>query len=703
MIPEELRNHRNWVIWHREWKDGRWTKVPYQGKDPDKRASTTDPTTWTDYNTVNMIISNHKTGIGYVFDGTGIYGIDLDGAFNPDGSIYPPFIPIIKELNSYQDISPSGVGLHIILRCSEEPYPSGRKKEWDDGGKREVGVYGKGRYFTFTDTVYNDTTVVDIPVEKVRELLDPFLEPKPEPKPEKKTTLPDDDIISKCRHAKNGLKFHALFDNGDTTGYPSASEADMALAGIIGFYTTDTTQIERIMKHSALTRDKYQREGYMEKTTSKAARGGYIEPIRIELPEPTDPVMVVNLDPDNLIQMHYDRGVLIQDSYPEYHAVTMMALLSYIIPAKMVPQFGEISNNLWIVVLGDSGISGKTSSFKEIISIFNTNDLMGNISRLPDKPTPEAFAELLQENPRRIWIIDEAVGFMKYIRRDYASELPEDMIKAYDHTNFSKKKVKKKDDDGMVQVINPHVSILWNTVPESFSKNVGYEQFETGFYLRPIYLCPKRKKPIKRDAATTLETRTMRANIISRLKRLITAYRNQTIIFEENELLNEWKYQHRENMGTVSTDIKRSALTRSYEHARKIAMVLTIGSKEFVEDLESRPYMDFTQPSQSVLISNELVFKIPDWAAKTAIEWVDKVFMPYFDNVYKLGVCGMGNLQKIQQRLESGELVGRFELGDMVKRHGKQLDDLIAEFDVEMVRASTKGREATYYRLKKLP
>src|SRR5262249_30206676 len=45
-IPKELRDRAQWVVWKYRKKNGKWTKVPFQARDPAAAASTTDPTTW---------------------------------------------------------------------------------------------------------------------------------------------------------------------------------------------------------------------------------------------------------------------------------------------------------------------------------------------------------------------------------------------------------------------------------------------------------------------------------------------------------------------------------------------------------------------------------------------------------------------------------------------------------------------------------
>ncbi|MDQ0352476.1 putative DNA primase/helicase [Alkalibacillus filiformis] len=66
--------------------------------------------------------------------------------------------------------------------------------------------------------------------------------------------MSDEEVISRCRQAKNAAKFEKLYDDGNTDDYPSTSEAELALLGIMVFYTQDRDQLDRLMTNSALYR-----------------------------------------------------------------------------------------------------------------------------------------------------------------------------------------------------------------------------------------------------------------------------------------------------------------------------------------------------------------------------------------------------------------------------------------------------------------
>jgi primase-polymerase (primpol)-like protein len=57
-----------WCIWRWELTEkGRWQKPPLKASDPQRHASTTDPSTWTMYNTALAAVqAGHGDGISYI-------------------------------------------------------------------------------------------------------------------------------------------------------------------------------------------------------------------------------------------------------------------------------------------------------------------------------------------------------------------------------------------------------------------------------------------------------------------------------------------------------------------------------------------------------------------------------------------------------------------------------------------------------------
>lgn len=89
-----------------------------------------------------------------------------------------------------------------------------------------------------------------------------------------KSYLSDDEIIEKAYKASNKEKFLNLW-TGNIKGYPSLSEADLALTSILAFYAGgNTDHIDRLFRQSELFRDKWDEnrggKTYGEMTIEKA-------------------------------------------------------------------------------------------------------------------------------------------------------------------------------------------------------------------------------------------------------------------------------------------------------------------------------------------------------------------------------------------------------------------------------------------------
>jgi len=104
VFPSELRDVPRWVGARLETRDGRTTKVPYCASNPARKASSTDPSTWSDFATARQAIESVRLPLlGFVL-GDGFVGVDLDHCIT-DGKIEPWAQDIVQLLDTYTEIS----------------------------------------------------------------------------------------------------------------------------------------------------------------------------------------------------------------------------------------------------------------------------------------------------------------------------------------------------------------------------------------------------------------------------------------------------------------------------------------------------------------------------------------------------------------------------------------------------------------------
>jgi len=132
-IPEELRQRPQWVV-HKE-------KVPYIAGGVG-RASSTDSLTWRTFEeAVQALRTGRYDGIGFVFSsGDPFAGVDLDKCRDPEtGELEEWAEKIVVAFGGYAEASPSGTGVHIIVRGKAPNKKRGR-----------IEAYSSERFFTVT-------------------------------------------------------------------------------------------------------------------------------------------------------------------------------------------------------------------------------------------------------------------------------------------------------------------------------------------------------------------------------------------------------------------------------------------------------------------------------------------------------------------------------------------------------------------------
>jgi hypothetical protein len=307
-VPAELSALPHWVTWRYEWRQDHWTKPPSQANR--HHADVTDPTTWTTFDTVwQRYTQDGADGIGFVVTADlGLVGVDLDHCRDPDTGIIAEWAQaIVDRLDSYTEVSPSGTGLRIWAYGTLPP--KGRKHG-------NIELYSGVRYLTVTGVHVTGTPVWIHPRQEALTALHAEVFPPPAPHDPGVVTssppLDDDAVLQLVQTAANAEKFTRLRD-GDTTDYPSHSEADLALVCLLAFYTRDPTQLDRLFLASKLPREKWDRADYRQRTIAAALefvtdhhiprpapmaedRDTRVEPLTLEAPMDLTPEPVPETD-----------------------------------------------------------------------------------------------------------------------------------------------------------------------------------------------------------------------------------------------------------------------------------------------------------------------------------------------------------------------------------------------------------------------
>lgn len=262
-IPLELRELKQWGLFEREWneKKGKYDKIPvdpftgYAGKSNDER-------TWSDFQTALSSLKKYNMdGLAFYFKAPYV-GIDLDdipedlnryllGDYETN-MIYT----FMNATKTYSEVSMSGKGIHII---GKGVIPGDRRRKGD------VEIYSEGRFFAITGNFFgNNNEISEIPETQMKFLYERYLD-SPDLFPRKPVQnwiegndFSIEEVINSALSSANGKRFESFLNGGWGSLYDSQSEADMAFANDLAFWTAgDFEKMDEIFRMSDLMRDKY--------------------------------------------------------------------------------------------------------------------------------------------------------------------------------------------------------------------------------------------------------------------------------------------------------------------------------------------------------------------------------------------------------------------------------------------------------------
>ena len=261
-------------------EDGKTKKVPCNiygikiGTDEKYKQS------WVTYEeAINAKNERGFSGIGFIIQ-KGYFFLDVDKRPIDDSLMQTLF----NRFDSYTEYSVSGTGTHIYGKCEFDKIPTyigddGKIKlnraYYQKNPNNKIELYMGG--ITNRFAVYTGNVIFDKPLKECTTAVLTTLEKNMQRKKRVNFSPKADDdrelfdIICNLRKAKNKEKFIKLFDEGDTSGYESTSEAELALCSIMAFRTGNNPDLlDKLFRQSALMRDKWEREDYRDNTLEKA-------------------------------------------------------------------------------------------------------------------------------------------------------------------------------------------------------------------------------------------------------------------------------------------------------------------------------------------------------------------------------------------------------------------------------------------------
>ena len=295
----EMKEHDQWVLSCLKAKaDGTYTKIPCNADG--YYCDCTDQNNCMSFEKAFEICEANPdkfSGIGFSVSSSGtIKAIDCDHVYDPvTGEWNQQAWQELRSLNTRVEWSPSHTGVHLFFTCPIM-LENGKKTQPDDTGRE---MYSDKHYLTVTGEVVEDFTDVinKVDPELITQLYDKWFPGKRTSVkaevpvkydirtfeiPEEFVNDPDDplkdlsptkdQVRELCRNAPHGFgeSFTKLMA-GNISEYESdESDADMAIAGMIAFHTSDYSIIKEIIRESKLWDEKWEREDYCRGTIIKA-------------------------------------------------------------------------------------------------------------------------------------------------------------------------------------------------------------------------------------------------------------------------------------------------------------------------------------------------------------------------------------------------------------------------------------------------
>lgn len=181
------------------------------------------------------------------------------------------------------------------------------------------------------------------------------------------------------------------------------------------------------------------------------------------------------------LYVEYKKLVTPSEISDEFHLFVFMAMISALVGDKLCFKEGNdvIYPNLWTMLVGESGLSRKSSSFRSAVKILAKT---GKVNLLASKGSAEGLFAVLVEH--------KGVGFLRHselgsllgaLRKDYMGGFVDELCEYYDPCSVG---LLKRLANEKLEVDHLAVSWIAATTPDSLNRCEANERVASGFLPR---------------------------------------------------------------------------------------------------------------------------------------------------------------------------------------------------------------------------
>lgn len=509
-IPAELTDRKRWVVFKvgpsTSPTTGKKEKLPLVAGTTDSLASVSEAATWASFEAVMQHVEAAKAQAAssdesywpaYVLKKEDrIVFLDLD-AGTPDETVES-----VLEIfpTAYAERSSSEKGAHLIMKgtLSSHGCRSGL-----------VEIYSHNRFCIFTgDVIDNRLTIGTADPKDLADLELQLTSGKAQLSgdlPDAPQKIDDDEVLVLAeRHSKDG-KFRSLYYEGDWQQwkYPSQSEADHALIGMIADATRNNEQTRRLWGNSKLYRStKDHKFRYsIRRVRSQQAKEDEDEKWAAEFVRPKTKPTVSKADvimqdsvftsiPPGLLKEIY-QAYMNRMYYPVRETALAAALIT--VTALFQRKYRTKSNkalNLWLFLLGDSGV-GKNFINEGPDTFFHAAKANMDSVLCGELRSDAAIEDALRLSPRMCLYHHECSGWLRSMCEEKApaakQQMRDKLTDSYTCARGVMKARLKRTEKGVSReggIERPCLTIYGETVTSSFYDAIGTSNVAGGFVPR---------------------------------------------------------------------------------------------------------------------------------------------------------------------------------------------------------------------------